>query len=245
VPLCALAATPPAIGATPPKLASVTVQGDPVVGTTLAAVVVATGDPAPAITYHWRRCLALQPSHCDDIKDAISATYVVPTAMLGYRLVVKVNVKNSAGTVEGESPPTAVVVAPRPAPDPPPPDTAPPPSPTPTPTPTPTPAPSPTPTSPPGSTAPATQLAPLPLLRWHPVDGARYYNVQLFRGGKKILSAWPAQPRFQLQKSWRFHGHRYRLTRGRYRWYAWPGFGARAAGHYGRLIRAGTFYFKP
>jgi hypothetical protein len=241
VPLCALAATPPAVAGTPPKLASVTVQGDPVVGATLAAVVVATGDPAPTMTYHWRRCLALQPSHCDDIKDAIAATYVVPTANLGYRLAVKVNVKNSAGTVEGESPPTAVVVASRPPPDPlPPPDPPPPDL-----TPTPTPAPSPTPTSPPDTSAPATQFASLPLLRWRPVHGAHYYNVQLFRGGKKILSAWPVRPRLQLQKSWSFHGHRYRLTRGRYRWYAWPGFGPRAAGRYGRLIRAGTFYFKP
>ena len=84
-----------------------------------------------------------------------------------------------------------------------------------------------------------------PLLRWHRVRGARYYNVQLFRGRKKVLSAWPARPRFQLDKTWKFHGHRYRLARGRYRWYAWPGFGPRAARRYGRLIRTGTFYFKP
>jgi hypothetical protein len=199
----------------------VTVQGD---------VVVATGDPAPTIDYHWRRCLALKPSHCDDIKDARAASYAVADADLGSRIAVKVTVKNAAGTVEGESPPSAVVVAPVP-----PPDATPPPAPTPSPTPTP----------PPSSTAPATPPAPPPLLRWHRADGAEYYNVQLFRGRKKILSAWPARPRFQLQKSWSFRGHRHRLTRGRYRWYVWPGFGPPAARHYGRLIRVGTFYFKP
>ena len=209
-----------------------TVQGDSVLGTALAAVAVATGDPAPTIEYHWRRCLALKPSHCDDIKDARAASYVVAEADLGYRLAVKVNVKNAAGKVEGESPPTAVIVAPEPTPPP-------------EPTPAPTPAPSPAPTSPPAPSAPATPVAPPPLLRWHQVDGARYYNLQLFRGRTKILSAWPAQPRFQLQSSWTFHGHRYRLTRGSYRWYAWPGFGPRAAGRYGRVVRRGTFYFKP
>ena len=32
-----------------------------------------------------------------------------------------------------------------------------------------------------------------PLLRWTPVRGARYYNLQLWRRGRKILSAWPAR----------------------------------------------------
>ena len=31
-----------------------------------------------------------------------------------------------------------------------------------------------------------------PLLRWTPVRKARYYNVQLFRAGRKQLTAWPA-----------------------------------------------------
>lgn len=203
-------------------------------GSTLTAVVDATGEPAPTITYHWRRCLALQPSHCDDI-NALAATYVVADALLGYRIAVKVTVKNSAGTIEGESSPTAVVVATQPAPPPPPPE----------PTPAPAPTASPTPTSPPASSPPAPQVAPPPLLRWHRVHGAHYYNVQLFHQGKKILSAWPAHPRFQLRTSWRFRGHRYRLTRGRYRWYAWPGLGPLSAARYGRLIRAGTFYFTP
>lgn len=80
-----------------------------------------------------------------------------------------------------------------------------------------------------------------PILTWTPVRGATYYNVQLYRGGGKVLSMWPAHARLQLPRKWRFHGHRYRLKPGRYRWFVWPGFGKRSAGHYGRRIGAGTF----
>jgi hypothetical protein len=75
-----------------------------------------------------------------------------------------------------------------------------------------------------------------PLLRWTAVRGASYYNFQLHSGGKKILSIWPTHPSVQLKTSWRFHGRRYRLRPGRYRWYVWPGFGPRAAARYGPAI---------
>jgi hypothetical protein len=81
-----------------------------------------------------------------------------------------------------------------------------------------------------------------PLLRWTKVRGADYYNVQLFRGGRKILSAWPAKPRFELERTWRFQGDRFRLKPGRrYRWMVWPGRGKRSRNDYGRLIGRGTF----
>ena len=40
-----------------------------------------------------------------------------------------------------------------------------------------------------------------PVLRWTPIRGARYYNVQLFRNGRKVLSAWPTQARLKLKRS--------------------------------------------
>jgi hypothetical protein len=80
-----------------------------------------------------------------------------------------------------------------------------------------------------------------PLLRWTPVRGARYYNVQLFRGGKKVLSRWPAKPALQLAPRWRFAGHVRRLVPGRYRWYVWPGLGRPSARRFGGLIGARSF----
>jgi hypothetical protein len=80
-----------------------------------------------------------------------------------------------------------------------------------------------------------------PLLRWTPVRGARYYNVQLLRGGRKILSAWPRRAELQLKPSWRFRGKRYRLKPGRYRWFVWPGFGRRAEKRFGALLGSSSF----
>jgi hypothetical protein len=83
-----------------------------------------------------------------------------------------------------------------------------------------------------------------PLLRWTPVRGASYYNVQLYRG-TKILTLWPAHASLRLKRAWRFDGRLYRLTPGRYRWYVWPGFGSRAAARYGSLIGGGRFVVAP
>jgi hypothetical protein len=84
-----------------------------------------------------------------------------------------------------------------------------------------------------------------PMLRWTSVRGARYYNVQLFRGNRKVLSVWPAKPQLQLDRRWHFDGRRERLRAGRrYRWFVWPGRGARAANDYGPLVGTRTFTFK-
>jgi hypothetical protein len=80
-----------------------------------------------------------------------------------------------------------------------------------------------------------------PLLRWTPVRGARYYNLQLWRRGHKILSVWPARPRYQLKRRWRYGGHTRRLEPGRYRWFVWPGFGPRSKADYGRRMGPGRF----
>lgn len=82
--------------------------------------------------------------------------------------------------------------------------------------------------------------APL-LLRWAAVRHATYYNVQVYRAGRKILSLWPSAASLFLSRSWRFDRGRFRLKRGHYRWYVWPGFGSRAADSYGRMIVDRTF----
>jgi hypothetical protein len=85
------------------------------------------------------------------------------------------------------------------------------------------------------------RVAKPPLLRWIGTKGADYYNVQLFRGTKKILTVWPLKSQFALRRTWKFSGRKITLTQGTYRWYVWPGFGARAAVRYGGMLGSSSF----
>jgi hypothetical protein len=84
------------------------------------------------------------------------------------------------------------------------------------------------------------RAAPSPILRWQRVGKARYYNVQLFRGKKRVLAAWPATHRFGVPKTWKWAGHRYGLAPGHYRWYVWAGFGPRSLADY-RTVGSAQF----
>jgi hypothetical protein len=79
------------------------------------------------------------------------------------------------------------------------------------------------------------------VLRWIAQKNATYYNLQLFRGGKKVLSTWPVDTSFRLQRAWTYSGHHYRLSRGVYRWYVWPGHGVRARAEYGPVLGSSSF----
>jgi hypothetical protein len=74
-----------------------------------------------------------------------------------------------------------------------------------------------------------------PRLHWPRVKGADYYNVQLFRGNRKILSRWPHRNSYQLRRTWTFRGKKRVLKAGSYRWYVWPGYGRRSQRRYGKL----------
>ncbi len=84
-----------------------------------------------------------------------------------------------------------------------------------------------------------------PLLAWQPVTPANYYNVQLWavrpNGLVKVLSIWPTVNHLQLDKTWVYQGKSHELTKGRYRWYVWPGLGRIVFANYGKLIGSSTF----
>jgi hypothetical protein len=80
-----------------------------------------------------------------------------------------------------------------------------------------------------------------PVLRWTPVRRATYYNVQLFRNGRKVLSAWPTEARYRVKKRWSYLGQRRRLAPGRYRWLVWPGYGPRSKSDYGKRLGPMSF----
>lgn len=80
-----------------------------------------------------------------------------------------------------------------------------------------------------------------PLLRWAPAAPSGYFNVQLYRNGTKILSAWPNVARLQLAPRWSYEKHTFTLKPGVYTWFVWPGIGARADVRYGELLGRSTF----
>jgi hypothetical protein len=79
------------------------------------------------------------------------------------------------------------------------------------------------------------RAAPTPILRWQRARGSTYYNVQLFRGSKRVFAAWPGRAQLGLPATWKWAGHRYRLRAGKYRWYVWAGLGQRAFARYKTL----------
>ncbi len=88
---------------------------------------------------------------------------------------------------------------------------------------------------------PGAKVATPPLLRWVPVAGASYFNVQVYRGKAKVLSAWPSPARLQLKRSWTYNRVKRTLAPGTYTWYVWPGLGARSETRYGPLLGKSTF----
>ena len=82
-----------------------------------------------------------------------------------------------------------------------------------------------------------------PLLRWRKPARARFFNVQVYRRGHKVLSVWPTRARFRLHRSWTFSGRTYRLKPGSYTWLVWPAFGSQATPRYGKLLGQSTFVF--
>ena len=85
----------------------------------------------------------------------------------------------------------------------------------------------------PSASASASATRPLPVshpvattaaktLAWAPASGAVGYEVQLFRGSKRVLLIRTSHPRLQLGSSWRYEGRLVRRRGGAYRWYVWP-----------------------
>jgi hypothetical protein len=82
------------------------------------------------------------------------------------------------------------------------------------------------------------------VFEWLPVQGATYYNFQIWLGKKKVVSAWPRVPRLVVPQRGKLGGKRYALKRGKtYRWYVWPGRGRKIDKRYGRLIGASSFRY--
>src|SRR5205823_6097331 len=81
-------------------------------------------------------------------------------------------------------------------------------------------------------------------LHWLQYPRATYYNVQLFRNGRKVLTAWPSTNRLTLTSSWLFAKTVVKFGPGRYTWFVWPGLGLVKDRHYGELLGQSWFVVK-
>jgi hypothetical protein len=76
-------------------------------------------------------------------------------------------------------------------------------------------------------------------LRWRPVRGADYYNVQFWRYGRKLQSVWPRTTSYTLPRHWKYAGKQRALRPGEWQVFVWPGFGPRSQNRYGKVhVRA-------
>jgi hypothetical protein len=73
------------------------------------------------------------------------------------------------------------------------------------------------------------------------VRNARFYNVQVYRRGRKILSLWPRRARLNLRWRWVYKGRVERLRPAVYAWVVWPAFGTQDSPRYGRMLGRSRF----
>jgi hypothetical protein len=78
-----------------------------------------------------------------------------------------------------------------------------------------------------------------PRLSWKLVAGASYYNVIVWRKAQRVLDLWPSVNRVLLPESWTHQGKSRTLSPGRYLWFVYAGFGARADARYGEPVQGG------
>ncbi len=102
--------------ATPPKNTALpAISGTAQIGSTLTASSGTWSGTTPiSYAYAWFRCDA-HGNHCREVAHARSSTYSVTSADVLYALRVAVTAKNSAGTAQAGSAPTAVVPGQKPA----------------------------------------------------------------------------------------------------------------------------------
>jgi len=75
-----------------------------------------------------------------------------------------------------------------------------------------------------------------PRLTWKAKDGTAYYNVQVFRDGRRILTDWPSTASFRLPENL--------LEPGTYTWFVWPALkGKGSSATFGDLIGRATFVY--
>jgi hypothetical protein len=76
-----------------------------------------------------------------------------------------------------------------------------------------------------------------PELTWKATKGSTYYNVQVFRNGKRMLVGWPSKASYRIPAG--------KLKPGTYVWFVWPAVQHKGSTPtFGKLIGRATFRYK-
>jgi hypothetical protein len=79
--------------------------------------------------------------------------------------------------------------------------------------------------------------SPTPQLTWKATKGSTYYNVQVFRNGKRMLVGWPSTASYRIPGG--------KLGPGTYVWFVWPAVQHKGSSPtFGKLIGRATFTYK-
>jgi hypothetical protein len=78
------------------------------------------------------------------------------------------------------------------------------------------------------------------VITWKQMPKATYYDLVLWRDGKRVLDLWPTSPHALVTSLASHRGAYHRLQPGRYRWFAYPGYGSKTSHRYGKLAGSGA-----
>ena len=76
----------------------------------------------------------------------------------------------------------------------------------------------------------------VPVLSWRPEKGSAYYNLQLYRNGKRVLVVWPSQASYRPPAGV--------LKPGAYVWFVWPALRVGGSAKFASLIGRATFVYR-
>jgi hypothetical protein len=76
----------------------------------------------------------------------------------------------------------------------------------------------------------------VPLLTWQAKKDSAYYNLQIYRNGKRVLVAWPSHASYRPPASV--------LVPGTYVWYVWPALRNGGSATFSSLIGRATFVYR-